>query len=346
MGAHTATATATATATDTDTDAIAATAADWIVRLSADDADERQAAIEGFEAWKRADPRHLAMAANMERFIDQTRKLANDGNGQASTQAAHAALDEVSPARVARRRRVRRGIGLAAAAVLGGAALLAGSDPGRLLADLRQPLGAPRSTTLADGSTLTLAGGAAVDVRLDGPERHIVLRGGEILLQVAKDPLHPLIVETPQGNIRALGTRFLVRRDGATTWLTMLESRAAVTTSDPTVPRQVIAAGERARITARGIETLPAIDPGLAEEAFRRQRLIAQDRPLAEVLDELAQHRPGLLRYDAKAVAGLRVTAVLPLDDTDRALALVAASFPRLRIRRVGDWLVFVDARA
>jgi len=64
---------------------------------------------------------------------------------------------------------------------------------------------------------------------------------------------------------------------------------------------------------------------------------------LAAVLDRLAAERRGLLRQDLGRLADLRVTAVLPLDDTDQALQLLNESFPQIRIRRVGGWIVLVD---
>ena len=40
----------------------------------------------------------------------------------------------------------------------------------------------------------------------------------------------------------------------------------------------------------------------------------------------------------------MNVSAVLPLEDTDRALQLLADSFP-IRINRITPWLIVVEAR-
>lgn len=136
-----------------------------------------------------------------------------------------------------------------------------------------------------------------------------------------------------------------MRLEAEATVLPMLESRTAVQpAARQEEPQQVVAAGERVRLTAQGVEPERAIDAGLAEEAWRTRRLVVQDRPLTEVLDELARHRPGLLRQDRAQLQGLRVSAVLPLDDTDRALQLLLDSFPQLRVRSVTRWIVRVDA--
>ncbi|WAC71027.1 FecR domain-containing protein [Roseateles sp. SL47] len=326
--------------------AVAEEAAEWIVRLSADADEEREAARRGFDAWKRADPRHAAVAADMEHFVEQTRRLAGPATELC---AARAALDAVLPPQ----RRSRRGavsMALLLTAAIGGVAWLSADLPAPWLADLHTAVGEQRSQRLADGTMLTLSSDSAVDYQWGADLRRVSMRGGEILLDVAKDARRPLVVDTPEGRIRALGTRFIVRRDGDATVLTMLESSTAVSLSatpgGPTRPAEaVVSAGQQVRLSAHGLERLSTISPGIVEDAFKLRRLVAQDRPLSEVLDELARNRRGLIRYDKAAVRGLRVTAVLPLDDTDRALQLLAASFPQLQVRVPTRWLVLVDVR-
>lgn len=49
---------------------------------------------------------------------------------------------------------------------------------------------------------------SALDIEFDDNERRLHLRSGEILIQTAKGDTRPFIVETEQGRLRALGTRF------------------------------------------------------------------------------------------------------------------------------------------
>jgi transmembrane sensor len=60
------------------------------------------------------------------------------------------------------------------------------------------------------------------------------------------------------------------------------------------------------------------------------------------VLDELARYRPGFIRYDRSQIENMKVSAVLPLDDPDKALQLLAGSFP-IRVHTVTSWLVIID---
>ncbi|WP_332740379.1 FecR family protein [Hydrogenophaga sp.] len=321
---------------------IAQKAAQWLVSLSADDADERRSATAAFEAWKRADPRHAAVAQGMEGFIDQARRLRGEGPLSAARATLSSVLDTSAPRRPATSGRRAAGLlALAVALVLPAALLLHGS-PTRWGADLSTGTGEQMEHTLQDGSRLTLGTGSAVNTRWSADRRQIDLLSGEILVQVAPDAARPFVVETAHGHIRALGTRFIVRRDEGSTLLTMLESRTAV--SAWTGAELTVDAGEQARLSGAGVERVGAVPAGVTEEAFLSRRLWVHDRPLPEVLDEIARHRRGLIRYDRERIADIRVSAVLPLDDTDRALQLLASSFPQLRVRTVTPWVALVDS--
>lgn len=334
-----------ASASTKTTDSFAEQAAAWIVRLSADDEADRAIARAGFEAWKRADLRHADAAADMERLIGQLSRARDSGGGAPARKALQTAF------RGQRRRRVRSaGVALLAlcALLLPTWLALHSYPPGWLLADLRTNTGVWRTHTLEDGSRITLAGDSAVNWHFDGQRRALELVRGEVLVDVAHDASRPFVVDTAQGSIRALGTRFVVDRDGAVTELTMLQSRVAVRTAAQRALNQeatlVVDAGQRVRIGADSISSATAIDVRSVDDAWRYHQLVIADRPLAEVLDALNRQRPGLIRYDRAALDGIRVSAVLPLDDTDRALQLLLNNFPQLRIRTVTSYLVLVDA--
>ncbi|QPS11429.1 FecR domain-containing protein [Delftia acidovorans] len=339
-----------------DDDALAEQAAQWLVALTGDDEAECATARAGFEAWKRADPRHAAAALDMGQFLD---RLQVARSGPAGSRPARAALDASGSAgrkqdgQTRRARRTRRaGAALMLAAVLAVLAVLAlpawvalqAWPPGYLMADLRTATGQWQTRVLADGTRITLASGSAVNLRYDERRRTVELVQGEILVDVARDASRPFVVETAQGSLRALGTRFVVDRQADATVLSVLESRVAAQAAAGGQDSATVDAGQRVRITDHSLGPVQAMDARGLADAWRQHQLVVSDQPLAEVLDALARHRPGHIRYDSAQIHHLRVSAVLPLDDTDRALQLLMSSFPELRIRTLTPWLVLVDA--
>ena len=81
------------------------------------------------------------------------------------------------------------------------------------------------------------------------------------------------------------------------------------------------------------------------ESAFStRSQLIFHDRPLPEVLAEIEPHRQGMIWASDAQLQALRFTGVLPLQDSDAALALLQAALP-IRIETYSQYLVRVRPR-
>lgn len=324
-------------------------AAEWLVCLSADDVapDERAALQARFDAWKEADPRHAEAADRMSGFINQVSRVRG---AAANTTPAHAALNAVlGNSAEKNRKRSRSGrlgtvLALAVALLVPAWFGLQAYPPAYLMADIRTAAGQWETRTLEDGSRITLGSGGAVNLNFDAGRRVLELVRGEILVDVAHDRSRPFLVETAHGSIRALGTRFVVGRDEGSTVLTMLESRVAVQTASQLADKHsagaVIHAGQRVRIMPDGLGPIESIDARSVADAWKFHQLVVQDRPMPEVLDALDRHRPGYIRYDRARIENIKVSAVLPLDDTDRALQLLVASW----VRTLTPYLVLVDA--
>lgn len=234
---------------------------------------------------------------------------------------------------------------LLAAAVAGGMTLQA--SVAYLAADARSATGQWRTLVLEDGTRVTLASDSAVNLRFDARRRDLELVRGQVLVEVAKDASRPFVTRTREARLTALGTRYVVDRRDAVTVLTMLESRVRVEATDPVAAASRVAqAGQRVSVSAQGIGPMEAINPREVSDAWAFHRLVVRDRPLAEVLDELNRYRPGHIFYDRAALAGIRMAVVLPLDDPDRALRLLAESVPGLTLRSATPYLVWVGRDA
>lgn len=308
-------------------------AAEWALCLGEGELDADEA--REFDAWLQADPRHGATLRRMQGVISQVQALREQRGPVGAGLRAGA---QVSASGSGARRTL---LGLALAISLLGTLSLSGGAPRDWLADLHTAPAEWRSQTLEDGSQLTLAGNSAVDVEFSTGERRIRLLHGQVLVDVSHDPTRPFVIQTDEGSFKALGTRFVVSQGHARSELTMLESRVEARTA-VSGDQLVVGPGERAWVARDGLGPLPAIDPARVDRAWQHHQLVADGVPLDQVLDALAEQRRGVLRFDRQAMQAIKVSAVLPLDDSERALRLLAEALP-IRIGGVGRWWTTVE---
>lgn len=305
-------------------DAIRA-AAQWYARLASGVEDERTR--QDWQRWHAADPLHQQAWQRMEAVRSQMARVPGQLAAGSLQGASHS------------RRQVLRGFVLLASA--GGLATLGWrSELGQsLAADYRTGVGERQRFTLDDGSALMLDTASAVDVRFDGNQRRLILRSGALWVQTAADARQrPFLVETPHGLVRALGTRFTVASQDGSSTVAVLEKAVEVSTRNaPTAIR--LEAGQQLRFSAAGLGTPATSDASVA--GWTQGSLLAVDRPLGELIEELGRYRNGWLRCDPR-IAGLKVSGAFPLDDTDLALAALESGFPVRIVRRTGYWVTLV----
>ncbi|MFL9925155.1 FecR domain-containing protein [Herbaspirillum lusitanum] len=216
-------------------------------------------------------------------------------------------------------------------------------------ADQRTATGEQKTITLADGTQVMLDTHTALDIRFDGQQRRIILRRGAIMIETAHQPGwadQPFIVQTTQGEVRALGTRFTVREEdpsrSANRRVLVAVMEGAVEISPGARANSArLKAGQQTGFSASRIDAPAPLD--LNAQAWAQGMLVARSRTLGDFLQELGRYRPGILNCDGE-VAEMRVTGVFPLDDTDRILNALAQAFP-LRIKRRTRYWVNVAAR-
>ena len=313
-------------------DPISEQAIDWMVALKAGTPDE--ALLQRPAHWLRQDPAH-------QRAWDRLQQRVG------SPFAALRALDRRAPGHAADARQVllapthsRRevlgalaGLSVAAAAAWGG---WRSDGAQNWLADLHTASGERRSFTLADGSRLSLNSGSAVDLDFDANQRLLILRRGDLLIQVAADPRRPLRVRTAQGQVQALGTRFLVSQEANATRVVVFEH--SVRASLPDGRWQDLQQGQAALLRSDGIQRLDGEQQQRA--AWLQGRLEVLDEPLHAVVDALRPYQRGYIRV-APAVRDIRVQGVFPLDQPQQALAALAEALP-ISVERYGRWLMLI----
>lgn len=312
--------------------AVVAAATDWYLKMQdAACTPEQRSALHD---WLQADPMHRLAYGRIDSIWSRF--------GQVDARAGKAALDASLSGSGRRRRAVAGALTLACILAGSGWMALQSQTARYLLADHRTVPGERLTITLDDGSRVTLNTDSAIDEQYTGRERRIVLRRGEILLEVKADPQRPFVVESRHATARALGTQYLVRDDADATRVAVIESTVeACSRSVGTC--MTLGAGSATRITDDGVGVTEAADIDVLI-GWRDGVLAVDDKPLTDVLAELERYRRGTLYYDAEALQGLSVSGVFPLDDTDRALAALSANLP-LRITRYTAYIVRIDRR-
>lgn len=297
---------------------ILAQAAEWFVLLASGEASDEER--RRWHAWRMA---HAAHELAWQRAAGSTARFAELPPDQASA-ALHALSQPAGLKSPARRKGLAQLVVLLAVG-LGGWQGYRGSD---WSADLLTAIGEQRETALADGSRLLLDTDSAVDIEFSAKIRLIRLRRGQIMIATAPDPAashRPFVVETAEGRVLALGTRFTVQQESGRTRVSVLEARVVLQGWDATGDSPLLGAGQSARFSRDGLlEQRPAPD---ADSAWTQGMLIANDLRLADLLAELARYRPEPLICDP-AVAELRISGAFPLRDTDRVLAAIAHTLP------------------
>ena len=216
------------------------------------------------------------------------------------------------------------------------------------VAEHRTGIGEQRSLVLDDGTQITLNTDSAINLRFDGERRLIRLVAGEVLIVTGHAhhnghaETRPFIVESAEGDVRALGTRFTLRQLDGQTHVAVLESAVQITPRDNSTQARIVHAGKQASFSRRVLDADQPLDE--QSSAWSRGQIVADNVRLEDFLADLGRYRPGLLRCDP-SVANLRVSGVFPLHDTDRILATLPTVLPVQVSQRTRYWVTVAAAR-
>ncbi len=207
-------------------------------------------------------------------------------------------------------------------------------------ADAATATGERRRYILSDGSQLLLDARSRVNLDFTPAYRQVRLLDGAVTVSVAPDARRPFLVQTAEGTVRALGTRYMVRQQAQRTVVVVHEHEVVVETMAGA--HGIVRAGTGARFDAARIDTPRA--ELMAEAAWEAGWVDARGRPLAEVIAALRPYRSGTLRV-SMAAGGLPVSGHFPLDDTDAALSTLQDMMP-IQVRRYTPWFVSINVAA
>jgi len=202
---------------------------------------------------------------------------------------------------------------------LAGAALAFG--PGFIGQTYDTGVGEQRTVRLADGSRLQLDTDTVIRVRLSAHQRRVTLDRGQAFFDVAHDAKRPFTVTSGTTSVRALGTRFDVRREAQAVRVTLVEGRVLVRPTQAASDAGVVLTPGQQLATGAGASHPRKIDVAAAT-SWRSGRVVFQAVPLHAAVAEIN-------RYSQRKVV---------LEPGPAADALVSGAFDS------GDLNAFVSA--
>lgn len=318
-------------------------AIDWMVCLDSDRATARDR--QRFAQWLAASAAHASAWEHLQARVqcaDVQPAIAQLRGGGLAARAGVQALAVPVPT-VARRRALHGGLAALLLSVGAGWLLHRQTPLATLSADLRSGTGERARHALPDGSTLTLDARSAVDILFSDTQRLLRLRAGAVIVAVApwQGPgLRPFVVQSAQGSVQALGTRYMVRQEDERTLVHVMEHSVRITTRSGR--RHTLQEGATAYFSAS--EITPVDAPPWAPAAWEGGVVQVRDQPLGVVIDALRPYQPGLIRLSA-AAARLRVFGRFSLDRPERVLQDLVDTQP-ISVVRWSDWLTLIDIRA
>ena len=317
------------TVRDKSSDVIAEEAADWLVRLSSNDASAEEQ--REFVAWLKRSPVHLGAYLGVERTwaslgqVDAVRRIDVAALLAApDTNVVHLGSPP-PPVRVQVRSRSVI-TAFAASALLACAGLIWFQL--QFANRFTTGVGEQRTLRLSDGSTVVLNTDTAVRVSFSDAVREVRLLHGEALFNVTKNPARPFRVRSDEVVAQAVGTSFVVRRKPTETVVTVIEGEVAVVdyaqlnVASPMVLPELavhVTAGTRADVTDNEkIRTASVANPA-AVTSWRSGRLIFDGEPLVNVIAEFNRYNEVQLVLENSQLSDEPISGVF---DADQPLTL------------------------
>ncbi|MGA0608404.1 FecR family protein [Phenylobacterium sp. VNQ135] len=205
----------------------------------------------------------------------------------------------------------------------------------------RTGVGEQRLLVLDDGSRVRLNTDSAVRVVFWGDTRRVYLNRGQAFFEVAHDPARPFLVDAGDAEVRALGTRFEVRRERDDVAVTLVEGRVRVEDDRGHVaelaPRQQLRVGEG------GIsDALPVASDAVS---WTTGRLVFHDTPLGAAVAEVNRYSTRKLELQGVGqLADEPVSGVFDAGDVEAFAAAVGQVYGLRRLEGAGDGIRLAPA--
>jgi transmembrane sensor len=311
---------------------IDAKAAAWAVRLDAGEIGEAQRAE--LDAWLADDRRHRGALLRAQAGL----RLMDHGQ-VVSKMLPPPRRDTERAARI--RSRWAWGVGLSVAASLAVAAVLWGAPT----SDFRTEVGEQRRVALQDGSVAMINTDSRLRVRLGGAERRLALRQGEAWFQVAKDHVHPFIVDAGAVHVRATGTAFSVRRQADGAEVVVTEGRVVAWRDGQGEAPVAISAGQSAFVADNAARTVRAQATRTEDVlAWRRGEIVFNGDTVAAAVAEFNRYNERKIELGDPAIGQRTIVGYFLIDQPEQ-FALAASRMTGGEMREDGQRIVIENSQ-
>jgi len=199
--------------------------------------------------------------------------------------------------------------------------------------------GEQRTVALQDGTAIVLNAKSRIRVRLTAKQRDVDLLEGQAIFRVAHDATRPFDVHSGLALVRAVGTQFDVYRKDGGTIVTVLEGAVAIGAPDiqdipaghagTTAEREakiLVSAGEQITVSSHRTTVPKPIDVEAAA-AWSQGKLVFNNTPLDEVVEEFNRYSSRRLIVDDPQLQGFHVSGIFPSSDPSRIAELLHKRF-------------------
>lgn len=307
-------------------------AAEWLARLGNHSISTQT--VREFRDW-RDDPANDAAYEEAEAFWEASGQHAADPEITRMTQEALDRGKRRSGWRTwLRDPRLAGALTLAGIAGLGGAMLVGQQlTPTYSTRDIEQKV-----VRLEDGSRVHLNVDSRVKVAFRDGERRLTLDRGEAFFDVAHDAAHPFIVVVDGAQVRALGTKFDVRRRSDGVQVTLIQGSVKVSPDKGQGEPVILAPNQQATLVPGGAIRKTATDATRAT-SWTTGRLVFRDTPLAAAIAEVNRYSDRKVELADPALGTQAVSGFFDVGDAE-SFARGVADFHDLRLTRSpeGAW--------
>jgi transmembrane sensor len=218
-----------------------------------------------------------------------------------------------------RRQFVQAGLAVAFVGVLISTGAVGAFASGRI-GKIRTGVGERRSVDLADGSVVDLDARTTITVDYDVGIRRVALLEGRARFVVAEQSHRPFEILCDGSATRTAGASVVVHKRTE-------DAVVAVEEGTVTVEGLPVAAGRELAYRLGG-KQVSVSAAGAGQSAWRDGKLVFEGQRLQDVVDDINRYRAGTIFIRGKALASLRVDAIIDVTSAGMGLSEITRALP------------------